>query len=112
VRNFDQFGDAHQIAGRLDLKLMREVEIQSKLKAFILPSYEQAKLDESKQSLMYLMLDKALPPMHKSRPKRSIQLLIAMLGSFAVTCLSVIGIATYQHARDRFRKDKQALGIS
>ena len=54
------------------LRLTREVEIQSKLKAFMLPSYEQAKLDETRLSLSYIMLDKAIPPLKKSRPKRSV----------------------------------------
>ncbi len=94
------------------LRLTREVEIQSKLKAFMLPSYEQAKLDESRQMLMYIILDKALPPMHKSRPKRSILLLSALFGSFVVTCLTIIGVANYQIARERFKKDKAVLGIS
>ncbi|MDP4219439.1 MAG: Wzz/FepE/Etk N-terminal domain-containing protein [Bacteroidota bacterium] len=93
------------------LRLTREVEIQSKLKAYMLPTYEQAKLDETKLSLSYLTLDKALPPTKKSRPKRSMQLLMAMLGSFAVSSLAVIGLAAYQSARARFRRDKAALGI-
>jgi len=93
------------------LRLMREVEIQSKLKAFILPTFEEAKLDESRKTLMYITLDKALPPTHKSRPKRSIQLLIAMLGSFAITCLAVMGVSSYHHARERFLRDRSALGL-
>ena len=93
------------------LRLTREVEIQSKLKAFMLPSYEQAKLDETRQTLSYLVLDKALPPLRKSRPKRSIQLLIALLGSFTLSSLAVVGAANYQRARDRFRRDKAALGL-
>ena len=93
------------------LRLTREVEIQSKLKAFMLPSYEQAKLDETRLSLSYIILDKALPPLHKSRPKRSMQLLIAMLGSFALTSLAVVGISNFQYARERFRRDKAILGL-
>ena len=94
------------------LRLTREVEIQSKLKAFMLPSYEQSKLDETRQSLTYLILDKALPPSHKSRPKRSVQLMIAVLGSFTLACFAVIGLANYRLARERFRKDKATLGLS
>jgi len=93
------------------LRLTREVEIQSKLKAFLLPSYEQAKLDESRQSLFYLTLDRALPPLHKSRPKRLITLLSALLGSFVITSLGVIAISNLQRARERFRTDKAALGL-
>ncbi|MFI5263838.1 MAG: GumC family protein [Candidatus Kapaibacterium sp.] len=93
------------------LRLTREVEIQSKLKAFMLPPYEQAKLDETRQTLAYLVLDKALPPLRKSRPKRSVALLAAMLGSFALSSLAVVGVANFQIARQRFRRDKAALGL-
>lgn len=93
------------------LRLTREVEIQSKLKAFLLPSFEQSKLDETKQSLSYLVLDKALPPTRKSRPKRSMQLLLAMLGSFAITCIAVVATANFRQVRTRFRQDKAALGL-
>jgi tyrosine-protein kinase Etk/Wzc len=93
------------------LRLTREVEIQSKLKAFMLPSYEQAKLDETRLSLSYIVLDKALPPTKKSRPKRSIVLLSALLGSFAVTSLAVVGLSYMQQSQERFRRDKAALGL-
>ncbi|HYM20934.1 MAG TPA: Wzz/FepE/Etk N-terminal domain-containing protein [Candidatus Kapabacteria bacterium] len=93
------------------LRLMREEEIQSKLKAFLMPSYEQAKMDESKQTLLYLTLDKATPPLKKSRPKRSITVLVALLGSFVLTCLAVIGAARVSEARVRFRRDRQRLGV-
>ncbi len=93
------------------LRLTREVEIQSHLKAFLLPSYEQAKLDETRQSLSYLTLDKALPPSKKSRPKRGMILLIAVIGSFTTSCIAVIAAANIQRARQRFRKDKLMLGL-
>jgi len=93
------------------LRLTREVEIQSKLKAFMLPSYEQAKLDETRLSLSYIILDKALPPTKKSRPKRSIVLLSALLGSFAITSLVVVGVSYMQQSQERFRRDKAALGL-
>ncbi len=93
------------------LRLTREVEIQSKLKAFMLPSYEQAKLDETRLSLSYIVLDKAVPPTKKSRPKRSVQLLIALLGSFVLTSMVVVGVSNFHRARIRFRRDKAELGL-
>ncbi|MEP7233915.1 MAG: Wzz/FepE/Etk N-terminal domain-containing protein [Ignavibacteriota bacterium] len=93
------------------LRLTREVEIQSRLKAFMLPSYEQAKLDETKQTLSYVVLDKALPPLKKSRPKRSIQLLLSMFGSFGMASLAVLGAGNLRIARERFRKDQATLGL-
>ncbi len=93
------------------LQLTREVEIQSKLKAFLLPSYEQVKMDEHKQSLAYLTLDSAQVPMKKSRPKRSIAILIALLSGFAISSLGVIGLVRWKETRARFEADRQTLGV-
>lgn len=93
------------------LRLTREVEILSKLKAFLLPSYEQAKMDESKHTLLYLILDRAVPPEHKSRPKRGVNILIAMFGTIALTSISVLAWSRIAEARKRFRRDRATLGI-
>lgn len=93
------------------LQLTREVEIQSKLKAFLLPSYEQVKMDENKQLLAYLTLDSARVPMKKSRPKRSIVILIALVSGFALSSLGVIGIVRFREARSRFKADRHSLGV-
>jgi tyrosine-protein kinase Etk/Wzc len=93
------------------LRLTREVEIQSKLKAFMIPTYEQAKLDESRQSLNYIVLDKAIPPIRKSRPKRASMLLMTLLGSLAVSSLGVIALVNYRQSRERFRRDRKLLGL-
>jgi uncharacterized protein involved in exopolysaccharide biosynthesis len=94
------------------LRLTREFEIQSKLKAFLLPTYEQAKLDETKQSLMFIVLDSAVAPLRKSRPKRSVMLLGALLGSFAISSIAVVALSTLRSARERFSLDKKKLGLS
>lgn len=93
------------------LRLTREVEIQSKLKAFLLPSYEQAKMDENKQTLLYLTLDRAIPPIKKSRPKRLIILLISLLGTAALVSLGVIASARIRAAGEQFRRDRSLLGV-
>jgi tyrosine-protein kinase Etk/Wzc len=93
------------------LRTMREVEIQSKLKAFLLPAFEQAKLDENKQSLAFLVLDKAVPPARKSGPRRSIMLLIAMAGSVILSSLLILYYYRFQHAKARFGADKALLGL-
>jgi capsule polysaccharide export protein KpsE/RkpR len=94
------------------IRLTRDFEIQSKLKALLLPSYEQAKLDESKQSLAYVVMDSAIPPEKKARPKRSIMLLSAFLGTLALTSIFVVAISNWKLSKARFNADKQALGIN
>jgi uncharacterized protein involved in exopolysaccharide biosynthesis len=68
-------------------------------------------MDESKQSLLYMILDKATPPTMKSRPKRSLNILVALLGSFVFSSLLVILSARFIEARERFQKDRTLLGV-
>jgi tyrosine-protein kinase Etk/Wzc len=93
------------------LRTMREVEIQSKLKAFIMPAYEQAKLDVIKETPSFLVLDPAVPPMTKSGPKRTVSMLVAMLGSIFATSFVIINAYKIRAAQHRFKKDQSALGL-
>jgi tyrosine-protein kinase Etk/Wzc len=93
------------------LQLTREVEIQSKLKAFLLPSVEQARLDETKQSLAYLVLDSAQVPEKKSRPKRATSVLVAMLGALALSSIGVLAAVRFKEGQKRFRQDRNTLGL-
>lgn len=92
------------------LRLMREVEIQSKLKAFLLPQYEEAKLDEVKNMYGFVTLDSATVPVRKAGPHRSIILLSALLGSATIISFLVIFLANMRRARINFRLDRSRLG--
>ncbi|HET6513059.1 MAG TPA: Wzz/FepE/Etk N-terminal domain-containing protein [Candidatus Kapabacteria bacterium] len=93
------------------LRTMREVEIQSKLKAFLLPAFEQAKLDVNKETVAFLVLDKAVPPIKKSGPRRSVILLVAMLGSVFATSFLIVNYYKVRSAQQRFQRDQQSLGL-
>lgn len=93
------------------VRLTRDFEIQSKLKAILLPSYEQAKLDESKKSLAYVVMDSAVAPLKKSRPKRAIMLASALFGTLALTAMGVIAVGNWKSSKQRFTVDKQTLGL-
>lgn len=49
----------------------REIELQSKIMEFLLPMYEQAKVEEQKSTPTLLILDDAVPPQLKDSPKRA-----------------------------------------
>jgi len=51
-------------------RLQRDVEIQSKILSFILPVYEQAKIDEKRDTPTVLILDQPYIPERKAKPKR------------------------------------------
>lgn len=52
------------------LRLVREIEIQNKLLLFILPLFEQAKIDEKKEMPSVLIIDQPYVPEYKTKPKR------------------------------------------
>ncbi|HEY6172561.1 MAG TPA: hypothetical protein VIX80_09920 [Candidatus Kapabacteria bacterium] len=93
------------------IRLTRDFEIQSKLKAILLPTYEQSKLDESKQSLAYVVMDSAIPPQKKARPKRASMLLMTLIGAVGLSSLFVLGYAQWKRAQGRFRADRGTLGV-
>jgi tyrosine-protein kinase Etk/Wzc len=92
------------------LRLMREVEIQSKLKAFLLPEYEEAKLDEVRNMYGFVTLDSATVPVRKAGPHRSSILLSALLGSAIIMAFFVILLTNMRRARIHFRIDQERLG--
>lgn len=82
------------------LKRYTDVEIYSKVRAFLTPMYEQSKLDLQRNSPILLVLDAAIPAERKSKPKRSLIVLGAAFGSFLVACMFVI-------LRDRYANLKR-----
>ncbi len=93
------------------LRLMREVEIQSKLKAFLLPSYEQSKLDENRNLYGFVTLDSAAVPAKKAGPKRSMLLLGAILGSGLITAIVVLVVTNLKRVRTNFVRDRNRIGL-
>ncbi len=53
------------------LRYYREVEIQSKILEYVLPLYEQTKVEEQKSIPTIAIIDKAIPPILKDSPKRA-----------------------------------------
>jgi uncharacterized protein involved in exopolysaccharide biosynthesis len=53
------------------LRAYREVELQQTIMEFVLPMYEQAKVEEQKSIPTLLVVDKAIPPELKYKPKRA-----------------------------------------
>lgn len=71
------------------LKIYRNLEIQYKILEFVQPLYEQAKVEEARNTPSVIVLDKAGPADRKSKPKGSLFALIgfvssALLGLFIV----------------------------
>lgn len=85
------------------LKKYRDVKYYEILFELLAKQYELARIDEAKDATLIQVLDKAIPPERKSRPKRS---LIVLLTAFVVGLLAVFW-AFVREALSRARMDSE-----
>lgn len=103
-------------------KIYRDLEIQYKVLEFVQPMYEQAKVEEVRNTPSVLVLDRAGPPDRKARPKGTIYLVISLLLSLLIglaIIFSLEGIKkmkrispeNYEYIRNsiRFKRNKTDL---
>jgi tyrosine-protein kinase Etk/Wzc len=69
-------------AGVESYRLYRAVAIQQKIVEYLIPLFEQAKIDEQKKVPVILVLDKAKPPERKAKPRR-----MYIIGGAAIAAL-------------------------
>jgi uncharacterized protein involved in exopolysaccharide biosynthesis len=67
------------------MRLYRNLLLQTKIVEFLTMQYEQAKIQEAKDTPMLLVLDKARVPEWKAKPKRLLIILGGMLIGFFVS---------------------------
>ncbi len=98
--------------GLSSYRLYREVAIQQKILEYLIPLYEQARIEEQKDVPVILVLDRAVPAEKKFKPKRmlivagatGLGLLVSMLivfGSSYVETLRRSNVADYDALRKR-----------
>jgi tyrosine-protein kinase Etk/Wzc len=63
-------------------RLSREVEIQNKIVTFLLPLYEQAKIEEKRETPTIMVLDKPYVAERKSKPRRLTMVVVLTFLSF------------------------------
>lgn len=73
--------------GREYAELLQEVLIQTKILEFSRPLLEQAIFDEQREAPAVQVLDHAVPPERKAKPKRSILVILATLSGFLLAVL-------------------------
>jgi len=65
-------------------RFYRQVELQGKILELILPLYEQAKIEEQRDTPSMLVLDKATPPEKASKPRRLLITAIVFFASIVI----------------------------
>ncbi|HUL44196.1 MAG TPA: GNVR domain-containing protein, partial [Bacteroidota bacterium] len=77
------------------IRLYRDVEIQYKILQILTPLYEQAKVEEQRNTPSVVVLDKALVPERKAKPKVSLYALLSLVISTGVAiCVVFVVIGT------------------
>lgn len=76
------------------MDLYRDVELQAKLLEYIYPMYEQARLEEAKETPTVLILDHAVPPEKKARPLRALIVLSSVILGFVLSVLFVVFVTS------------------
>jgi capsule polysaccharide export protein KpsE/RkpR len=93
LSDFLRLGNSPQIAMNY-LRLQRDVEIQTKIVAFLLPLYEQAKIEEKRETPTILVLDKPYVAERKTKPKR---LTMVIVWTFIGFVTSIVISFLYDH---------------
>lgn len=89
-------------------RLYRDVQVKSKIYELLSQMYEQAKIQEAKDTPRVQILDPAIPPIHKAKPKRLIWMLIAGSLSLIVVVVYAFSVEYLQRkeAEDDAEVDK------
>jgi len=88
------------------LRAFREVEIQQTIMEFIMPMYEQAKVEEQKSMPTIMIIDQAVPPQIKESPKRA-TIVIGVLFLFSFLLIPVVFVGEVVVTRENFRNPLQ-----
>ncbi len=103
LQEIDQKLDKIPQTGIASLRLYRSVVINQKILEYVLPLYEQARINEQKDVPVILVLDKAKAPEKRFKPKRA---LIVAISCTAALLISLFVIALSE-AADRKKKDSR-----
>lgn len=90
-------------AGLDYVRKLREVKYQETVFELLARQFEAAKLDEARNASLIQVLDKAVPPDRKSKPKRSLIVLLAVLAAGFVAVI----VAFMREARERAVQDPE-----
>lgn len=86
------------------MKLYTKLETYTKLKAFLMPVYEQVSLDAVRNTQNLFVVDEAVPADKKDKPKRAIIVIGAGAGAFAFSVLIILLINGFKNFKRRYKE--------
>jgi uncharacterized protein involved in exopolysaccharide biosynthesis len=72
------------------MRKLRDVKYNETLYELLAKQYEMAKLDEARDAVVFQVIDKAVAPEKRVKPKRTIIVFLAILGGFLFSILLVL----------------------
>jgi uncharacterized protein involved in exopolysaccharide biosynthesis len=115
---FPPFDNAPEL-GVQYFRFFRQVELQGKILELILPLYEQAKIEEQRDTPSLLVLDSATPPEKASKPRRLLitgfvflgSIIIGILLTFLLDALERARIGASETNKNKIRQIRQSLNL-
>ncbi len=89
------------IQGLKSVGLLRDMRYNEALFELLAKQYELAKIDEAKDAAIVQVVDQAIPPDRKSKPKRAVIVIVAAL----VAAVFAVILAFAREARERTSRD-------
>jgi len=80
-------------------KQLRDVKFNEALYALLLQQYEAAKLDEAKDATIIQVIDKAVPPERRAKPKRTLMTLLAGIIGFFLSVFAAFFMEYRERAK-------------
>jgi uncharacterized protein involved in exopolysaccharide biosynthesis len=93
------------------LRHYRELELQSKLLELLLPLFEQAKIEEQRNTPSVLLLDTAVPADRATKPKRMLILAATVILSFLLACGMAIFFEGLRKSKDEHKSFSDKLSF-
>ncbi len=89
-------------------RLMREVKIQETIYTLLTSQYEQAKVNEAKENITTQVVDYAVPPVKKSKPLTTLNVLIAGVSSIFLGIFLVFFLDFWEKFREELKNMEKA----
>lgn len=106
-------GNGQQMSGKTDsppglenIRLLRETKFLESMVELLTKQFEAAKIDEAKDAAIIQVVDKAIPPDYKSKPKRGLIVLLTVLVAGFLAVLA----AFVKEAIGKARRDPDSAG--
>ncbi len=105
LSEFLRLGNSPQVAMEF-LRLQRDMEIQTKILTFLLPVYEQAKIEERRETPTVIVLDNPVIAEKKTKPKRLTMVIVFTFAGFIVANLFFIVKQRWNRYMTSLKDDK------